>query len=668
MKIIILVFFGVISSFFCKAIAAPAPLIPMPQKVEWEKETFRFSKYKNLFLSDKKLERVLRFLPGYTQSKKHEVASPSGNDKNYIYLELGDVKAPTNTAEAYQLSVNKDAIHIKANTEHGVFNALQTLSQLINNKKIQACIIEDFPAFSWRGYMIDVGRNYQSVQQIKEQIDVMAKYKLNVFHFHLTENVAWRLQIKKYPQLTNAESMTRNKGSFYTAAEMHDLIQYCSERNITLVPELDMPGHSEAFKRAMGFDMQTPEGIEVVKNIIREFTATYDLKYLHIGADEVHITNKDFLPEVEKLIDSCGKQLIVWDPGASRNERAIRHLWKPEEHRTLQSSKKYIESQFLYFSDMDPQNTVVTMFNRRFFDKQYGDNSAIGAQICLWNDRKVSSQEELLSNNAAYPALVTFGERSWRGGGYDGVYFCIGEPESQRAKDFKEFEDRLLAHKKMYFADKPFHYVKQTHIQWKLFGPFPNSGDLEASFWPEEKRNLLNTSPDSLTATGGAVWLWHTHYPAVKAWLPDPKKQTTWYAYTRFWSSRSETIDFWIDFKDQSKSGADATPQKGEWDYNKSKIWINDNLVAPPVWKFPGRPSGKLEEPLVDEMYYMRPPHKITVKKGWNTIFLKLPVDQFDPLKDWQEPPKFMFTVIPVTKTKGVNWEAIEFKYLKDKN
>lgn len=120
--------------------------------------------------------------------------------------------------------------------------------------------IEDYPAFPWRGYMIDVGRNYQRVELIKEQIDVMAALKLNIFHFHLTEDVAWRLEIKQYPQLTDPKSMTRDHGLFYSEAEVKELQHYCSERGITLVPEIDMPGHSKAFERAMGFGMQTPEG------------------------------------------------------------------------------------------------------------------------------------------------------------------------------------------------------------------------------------------------------------------------------------------------------------------------------------------------------------------------------------------------------------------------
>jgi hypothetical protein len=114
----------------------------------------------------------------------------------------------------------------------------------------------------------------------------------------------------------------------------------------------------------------------------------------------------------------------------------------------------------------------------------------------------------------------------------------------------------------------------------------------------------------------------------------------------------------WIDLKDLSRSGADATPPAGEWDYMHSKVCINKDPVPPPVWKYPGRASGKLSEPMVDETYYYRAPFTVTTKKGWNEIVLKLPMSTFDPLLDWQVPPKWMFTVVPVRKRNGINLEA----------
>ncbi|MGC4231728.1 MAG: family 20 glycosylhydrolase [Niabella sp.] len=651
---------------FCQQNAVE--LIPLPQKVQWSEKPFKISTVGTIFIKDKSLADVVRrFISPEFKNWTMEFSEAPASSKKYVYISLNQVDVPLFSDEAYHLKVTQNTIGLYANTPHGIFNGLQTLAQLINGNKVKGCVITDYPAFSWRGYMVDVGRNFQSVAQLKQQIDVMARYKLNIFHFHLTENEAWRLQIKKYPQLTDAKNMTRNKGDFYTVEQVKELIRYCKERYITLVPEIDMPGHSEAFTRAMGFDMQSEQGLEAIKNMLKEVSTTYDVPYLHIGADEVKITNERFIPEVEALISSLGKTEIAWNPGESKSDKTIQQLWKGEDrHYEQDTTGRYIDSRFLYFSDMDPQNTVVTIFNRKFFEKDHGNKSLLGAEICLWNDRRMGSQEILLRQNAVYPAIVTFAERSWRGGGYDGVNYYIGAKGSEKAQQFEDFEKRLLHHKSKYFKSLPFTYVKQTHIKWKLLGPFENKGNLEQQFWPETQRDI---PPDSsgIAATGGTIWLWHTHFPVTSAWLPHPQKQTTWYAYTKFWSNTAGIVSFWVDTKDQSKSGADATPPKGEWDYNKSKVWINHSIIDPPVWQHPGRASGKLEEPLVDEMYYLRDPVKVKLKKGWNTILVKLPVDQFDPLKDWQEPPKLMFTVIPVQQQPGsVNWDAIEFQYEPD--
>jgi N-acetyl-beta-hexosaminidase len=231
------------------------------------------------------------------------------------------VQASQLEEEAYQIKVDAKKILVTANTPHGIFNGLQTLLQLMRDGvMVNGCEITDWPAFAWRGYMIDVGRNFMSTELLKQQIDVMDRYKFNIFHFHFTEDIAWRLASKLYPQLTAPQNMLRNKGQYYTEAEMKQLIAYCKERYITLIPEIDMPGHSAAFTRAMGFDMQSDSGLMVIKNILKEFIETYNLPYLHIGADEVKIRNKNFIPEVTAYIQSFGKKIIGWQPGGNFND------------------------------------------------------------------------------------------------------------------------------------------------------------------------------------------------------------------------------------------------------------------------------------------------------------------------------------------------------------
>lgn len=636
-------------------------LIPLPQSVKWNGQRFPLGKVKTIVVGDESLRKEAVLLQQLLAEKGFSTGISQPTTGEYqLRLQLGKVPAPALPEEAYHLQITGKAVIITANEPHGIFNGLQTLYQLLTGPSLPGCDIMDYPAYQWRGYMVDAGRNYQSPTLLKQQIDVMGRYKLNVFHFHLTEDVAWRLEIKKYPALTAAENMTRNKGKYYTEAEMKELIQYCKDRYITLVPEIDIPGHSSAFKRATGEDMQSEKGQRIVLDIVNEVCSTYALPYLHIGADEVDITNKQLLPEVSKAIREHHMEVITWAPGGTGASSNIRQLWK-EEHLDNQNVQ-YIDSRFLYLSDLDPMNSVVTIFNRQIGQQTKGNAHLLGAEICLWSDRRVAKETDLLLMTPVYPAMLAFSERSWRGGGNAGIVFYMGNDTSARARDFVAFEKRLTDHKRRYFSQLPFQYVKQSNIHWKLFGPFDNNGALNTAFWPEGVQPSLQDSVGALHVTGGTVWLWHTHGPEgtykVKAWVPAPRENTTWYAFTRFWSSRDTTITMFTELKDLSRSGADATPPAGEWDYMKSRIWVNGALLAPPVWAIPGREVGRLDDPLVDEGFSYRPPANVKVRKGWNSLLIRLPIDQFNPDKDWQLPPKLMFTIVPVHQEKGMNWYA----------
>jgi N-acetyl-beta-hexosaminidase len=187
--------------------------------------------------------------------------------------------------------------------------------------------------------MVDVGRNYMPMNLLKDQIDIMSRYKMNVFHFHPTEDIAWRLAIEQYPQLTAPENMLRNKGLYYTESEIKELINYCKERFITFIPEIDMPGHSASFKRAMKTDMQSDSGIVIVKDILKEICNKYDIPYIHIGADEVKITNLNFIPEISGYIESLGKKIIGWQPGGNFTGQTIRQLWMDVAGKVMDTSK-----------------------------------------------------------------------------------------------------------------------------------------------------------------------------------------------------------------------------------------------------------------------------------------------------------------------------------------
>lgn len=644
-------------------------LVPFPQSVSWTNEKFPLYKCKIILVREPSLMNVAKDLQKIFTKAGREVqivTQVNQYSQPFIELRLGKISSPVNNEEAYELNVSNEKVMLTANTAHGIFNGIQTMRQLMRDAVFMGgCNIKDWPAFSWRGYMVDVGRNFQTVKQLKQQINIMSHYKLNIFHLHLTENIAWRLQIKRYPQLTSPDNMLRNKGQYYTIAEMKDLIQYCKDRFITLIPEIDMPGHSDAFTRAFGFDMQSEKGLAIVQNILDEFDSTYDNKevpYLHIGADEVKFTNKSFIPEVTDLIHKAGKRTIGWAPGGNYDDKTIRQLWiseGPQKNENKKNIIQYIDSRDLYINHMDPMSGVVSIFDRRIGGVNEGNASVLGGSICLWNDDRAKNEKDILLMNAAYPDIIAFAERSWRGGGYDGFVSDIGADTSARAIAFAGFEKRLLDQKKLYFKHLPFPYMKQSDIHWKLFGPFKNDGDSTSKFWPENKNVSLSDSVAKLNVTGATIWLRHFFTPMVTAWLKHPEDSTTWYAYRKFYSSVDTTGYFWISFYNTSRSHAVVTPALGQWDERGSRLWINGELVSPPQWTYPGRCCSE-ENPLVDESYEYRPPTEVHLIRGWNTILVKAPVESFSS-RNWQHPVKWMFTVVAVQKESGINWCRNQF-------
>ncbi|HEX6847789.1 MAG TPA: family 20 glycosylhydrolase [Chitinophagaceae bacterium] len=625
---------------------AKPSLLPIPQQLKWDTGHFKLYNSTTIVIGNDSLYNEASRLQKYLTEKgwQYAITNKEKNKEQFIELRIEKINSPSLPAEAYKLEVSKEKILITANTTHGIFNGIQTLRQLMRDGLIDACKITDWPAFSWRGYMIDVGRNYMSVASLKQQIEVMSQYKLNVFHFHATEDIAWRIAIKRYPQLTAPANMLRNKGLFYSENEMKELINYCNERHIILVPEIDMPGHSAAFRRAMKTDMQSDSGLRYVKDILKEFSEFFDLQYIHIGADEVKITNKEFIPAITKYLQGLGKKVIGWQPGGNFTDNTIRQLWMDDNaHLSANTNIQYIDSRHLYLNHMDPLESIVTIFNRKIGDKEKGDASLLGGTICMWHDRAVANENDILRMNPVYPAMLAFAERSWRGGGQTGWIANISDGDE---KAFIGFENRLLDNRQLYFKEKPFAYAKQMGIKWSLYGPYDNGGDPLKKFEPETSSGNLDTMKTYEQVTGGTIVLRHWWAPLIKGAVKEPKENTTWYATTKIWSDEACEKNFWIGFNNISRSPATDSPPSNAWDNKGSAVWVNGRLIEPPQWKHGGQ-KGNSEIPLSDEGYEYREPTKIFLQKGWNIVLIKAPIGSFKG-KDWQNPVKWMFTFVSV--------------------
>ena len=321
--------------------ASPLSLIPLPASVQQGSGQFTFPAKVQLcvpsYTGDSVKAVAKRWAGNFTKSTGIKVSV--GKKANAaIQLRLNSGLAP----EAYDLQVTRERIVIEAARPAGFFYALQTLNQLLPSRAVMAGVkatdvqvwtlpvvtIKDHPRFEWRGFMLDEGRHFYGKEEIKKLLDVMAAYKLNRFHWHLTEDQGWRIEIKKYPRLTEVGAWRNSKvlgwgevkpdgqryGGFYTQKDAREIVRYAQERFIEIVPEVDIPGHSQAavaaYPEFLSCDPQNqhevwlwqgvspdvinvshPQAVQFAKDVIDELTAIFPFRYIHLGGDECP-TNK----------------------------------------------------------------------------------------------------------------------------------------------------------------------------------------------------------------------------------------------------------------------------------------------------------------------------------------------------------------------------------------
>lgn len=541
--------------------------------------------------------------------------------------------------EAYHLLITKKGILLEATTPKGMYWGRQTLEQLktTKNKKIYLpqCEITDWPAFRIRGFMHDVGRSFIPVEELKREISLLSRYKINVFHWHLTENQAWRLECKKYPQLNAPENMEREKGKYYTLEEARQLVEFCKQHQVLLIPEIDMPGHSAAFERTFKTDMQSEKGTQILKDIIDEVCATFDVPYLHIGTDEVQFTNPDFVPMMVKYIRDKGKKVISYNPGWNYKpgEIDMTQLWS--YRGKAQEGIPAIDCRYHYANHFDTYADLVAMFNSRIYNQPEGSDDLAGCIVAFWNDRYIDNTPQLLAENNFYPYMLTLAERAWRGGGncyFDGKGTLLWEDEPEQLAAFKEFEDRLLWQKNTWLKEVPFPYVRQTQSEWQITDAFPNGGDLNKVFPPEEKEDSVYQYEGKTYKTrkiiGNGIYLRHAWGTLVPGFYANPQENHTAYATRWIYSPKERKTKLALEFQNYSRSESDLAPRQGTWDYKCSRAWLNGQEIMPPVWKNTNTERSN-EITLKNENYMSRPAIDITLKKGWNKLMLKLPVGKF---------------------------------------
>ncbi len=636
------------------SLAGPNELLPLPKKVEQTGKTFRM---KNVRLDTPVLREDWQQFVAEMGGMVNDEASAG------IQVEMVDriEEAGDKQQEAYRIGIDSKAIRVEATTAQGVYRAMQTLRQWAEGEKGKTTFrggrIVDWPSFAIRGFMQDVGRSYISLDELKREIEILARFKVNVFHWHLTENQAWRLESKIFPMLNDSVNMTRMPGKFYTLKEARELVDFCKKHHVTLIPEIDMPGHSAAFVRTFRHDMQSPEGMKILKLLVDEVCETFDVPYLHIGTDEVRFTNPDFVPEMVAYVRSKGKKVISWNPGWNYKPGEIDMVQLWSYRGKAQPGIPAIDSKFHYANHFDTFADIVALYNSTIYGRTEGDADIAGSIVALWHDRLMQSERAQMIENGLYPHTLAIAERAWTGGGteyYDKEGTNLNPENKESFASFADFERRMLWHKEHTLQGLPFAYVKQTHVHWHITDAFPNGGDLSKAFPPEkELADTYEYNGKTYTAhpaTGAGIYLRHVWGSLGKHSIPtfykEAKENHTAYAYTWVHSPKAQEVGLMAETQNYSRSEMDLPPKQGTWDNRGSRLWINDKEIMPPTWTATHTTKSN-EIALGNENCAGRPPLLVKLEKGWNKVFWKLPVGSFSTPE--VRLVKWMFTTVFVT-------------------
>lgn len=345
---------------------------------------------------NEKMQRNAEFLASYVKAQtgiELQVQAGEGG-KGGIVLQLG---LANDNPEAYQLKVDASQVVISSPSEAGVFYGIQTLRKAVDvaegsNVELPAVEIKDQPRFGYRGMMLDVGRHFFSIDEIKTYIDMMALHNINRFHWHLSEDQGWRIEIKKYPKLTEIGSMRKETvighnsgkydgkpyGGFYTQEQAKEIVAYAAERYITVIPEIDLPGHMQAALAAypeLGctggpYEVWTQWGvsdnvlcagndqtIQFIKDVLAEIVEIFPSEYIHVGGDECPKVKWSTCPKCQARIKALG---LKSDNKHTKEERLQSYVIHEAEEFLNSKGRKMIGWDETLEGGLAPNATVMS--------------------------------------------------------------------------------------------------------------------------------------------------------------------------------------------------------------------------------------------------------------------------------------------------------------------
>ncbi|HEV8512010.1 MAG TPA: beta-N-acetylhexosaminidase [Cyclobacteriaceae bacterium] len=483
-------------------------IIPKPQEATSTGEDFLLKETTGIFVesgSKDELE-IANYLANKLRSAtgfKIPISSTSKPEAGSIVI--AKAQGEEISGEGYELTVSEDMVRLSSATSAGVFRGVQTIRQLlpasIESSSLQSNVewtiptgtIKDYPNYKWRGMMLDVSRHFFTVDDIKRLLDQMAYYKLNVFHWHLSDDQGWRIEIKSWPKLTTFGGSTQvggGKGGFYTQEQYKDVVKYAQERYITVVPEIDMPGHTNAalasypelncseqtIKLSPGNEVKKTvpglyTGIEVgfsticatkestykfVDDVVRELAEMTPGPYIHIGGDESHATKKEdyipFVKRVQEIVIKHGKKVVGWDEVAISTlvPETMAQVWARAENGKLaiaQGGKLIMSPARKAYLDMSYDSTTklglhwaayievdsAYAWDPSTLEKGISRENIYGVESALWTET-IQTRSDI--DYMVFPRLPGYAEIGWSA-------TPDGKPGS---RNWDEYKVRLASH------------------------------------------------------------------------------------------------------------------------------------------------------------------------------------------------------------------------------
>lgn len=428
---------------------------PVPMEVNWQRGSFRPDASTSLWIEAPEADRSI--LAEYLQASPLALKLADSKSGNQVVLKQTDALEGITSPEGYVLSVNSDGVRIEALSGAGLFYGVQTLLQMAADapEGMTAVTVKDEPRFEYRGIMLDVSRHFRSKEFVKRQIDLLSYYKINRLHLHLTDAAGWRIEIKKYPRLTQfaawrpqavwkdwwngkreycEETDPRAQGGYYTQDDIRELVAYAQKHYVTIIPEIEMPSHSEEVLTAYpelscthvpykqsDFCIGNEKTFEFLENVLTEVMELFPSEYIHIGGDEAGKASwpncklcqarmkKEGLKDVnelqsysihrmERFLNSHGRKLLGWDEildgGLAPNATVM--SWRGTEGglAAIRSGHKAIMSpgQYCYLDG--------------YQDAPYSQPEAIGGYLPL---KKVYGYEPVPDSLSADEAKLMYG-------------------------------------------------------------------------------------------------------------------------------------------------------------------------------------------------------------------------------------------------------------------